>query len=268
MRRPAAADKQNAQAPRLAGAPTHLDRFIVELLRSIVVAVQHGDVGEDQTAEPPCCTASPPASAASRASSDACRSLLVVAEFKRGKPLKKQRERHDPGITVLAAQRQRLGRQRPSLDVTPLEVVHVRQTRSAPAPAAIPARERQPRAPVRARASPPRTDRASSRTRTARQRARRPSRPRAEDVRAHSSAARTFSCSIRSRLSHASLTVAAEDGQCPTELVEEKLEMPLAQSIGGAGLHEPFARILADRLEEAVPALAGELARPPLPGTC
>ena len=52
----------------------------------------------------------------------------------------------------------------------------------------------------------------------------------------------------------------AEDGQCPTELVEEKLEMPLAQPIGGAGLHEPFARILADRLEEAVPALAGELA--------
>ena len=46
----------------------------------------------------------------------------------------------------------------------------------------------------------------------------------------------------------------------PTELVEEKLEMPLAQPIGGAGLHEPFARILADRFEEAVPALAGALA--------
>ena len=51
----------------------------------------------------------------------------------------------------------------------------------------------------------------------------------------------------------------AEDGQGPTELVEEELEMSLAQPIGGAGLHEPFARILADRLEEAVPALAGEL---------
>ena len=56
------------------------------------------------------------------------------------------------------------------------------------------------------------------------------------------------------------LTVVAEDGQYPTELVEEELEMPLAQPIGGAGLDEPFARVLADRLEEAVPALAGALA--------
>src|SRR5882762_9299830 len=54
--------------------------------------------------------------------------------------------------------------------------------------------------------------------------------------------------------------VVAENRQGPTELVEEELEMPLAQPIGGAGLHEPFARILADGLEEAVPALAGELA--------
>ena len=54
------------------------------------------------------------------------------------------------------------------------------------------------------------------------------------------------------------LTVVAEDGPCPTELVEEELEVPLAQPIGGAGLHEPFARILADRLEEAVPTLAGD----------
>ena len=36
--------------------------------------------------------------------------------------------------------------------------------------------------------------------------------------------------------------------------------MSLAQPIGGAGLHEPFARILPDRLEEAVPALAGDIA--------
>ncbi len=26
----------------------HLDRFVIELLRSIVVAVQHGDVGKDK----------------------------------------------------------------------------------------------------------------------------------------------------------------------------------------------------------------------------
>jgi hypothetical protein len=31
-------------------------------------------------------------------------SLLVVAELKRGEPLKKQRERHDPCITIFAAQ--------------------------------------------------------------------------------------------------------------------------------------------------------------------
>ena len=54
--------------------------------------------------------------------------------------------------------------------------------------------------------------------------------------------------------------VVAEYGQYPTELVEEKFEMSLAQPIGGAGLHEPFARILAERLEEAIATLAGELA--------
>src|ERR1700724_1103417 len=52
--------------------------------------------------------------------------------------------------------------------------------------------------------------------------------------------------------------VVAENRQGPTELVEEKLEMPLAQPVGGAGLHEPFARILADRPEEAVRALPGK----------
>jgi hypothetical protein len=52
----------------------------------------------------------------------------------------------------------------------------------------------------------------------------------------------------------------AEDGQYATELVKEKLEMPLAKTIGGIGLQEPFARILADRLEEPVSALAGEVA--------
>ena len=56
------------------------------------------------------------------------------------------------------------------------------------------------------------------------------------------------------------LIVVAENGQYPAELVEEELEMPRAQPIGGAGLQEPFARILADRLEEAVPPLSGELA--------
>ena len=54
-------------------------------------------------------------------------SLLEVAESERGKPLQKQRERHDPCVTVLAAQRQRFGSPRNGLDVTPLEVMHVSQ---------------------------------------------------------------------------------------------------------------------------------------------
>ena len=49
-------------------------------------------------------------------------------------------------------------------------------------------------------------------------------------------------------------------GKSATEFVEEELEVPVAQPIGGAGLYEPFARILAHCLEEAVPALACELA--------
>src|SRR5438128_8291315 len=53
--------------------------------------------------------------------------------------------------------------------------------------------------------------------------------------------------------------IVAENGQYPTELVEEVLEMPLAQPIHSAGLHEPFTRILADCLEQAIPTLAGEL---------
>src|SRR5258706_9646506 len=53
--------------------------------------------------------------------------------------------------------------------------------------------------------------------------------------------------------------VVAENRQGAAELVVEELEMPLAQPINRAGLDEPFARILADRLQEAVPALAGEL---------
>ena len=36
--------------------------------------------------------------------------------------------------------------------------------------------------------------------------------------------------------------------------------MPLAQPIGGTGQHEPFLRVLPHRLEEAIPALAVELA--------
>ena len=125
-------------------------------------------------------------------------------QFERGERLQEERERHDPGITILAAQRQRLGSACPSLDVTPLEVMHVSQTDQRPRPQRSRRVGPAPRAPVRARAFPPRTDRASSRTRTARQRARRPSRQRLKTSGAQSSAARTFSCSIRSRRRHAS----------------------------------------------------------------
>ena len=51
--------------------------------------------------------------------------------------------------------------------------------------------------------------------------------------------------------------VMAQNRQGPAELVEEEVEMPLVQPLGGAGLHQPFARILADGLEEAVPPFAG-----------
>jgi hypothetical protein len=54
--------------------------------------------------------------------------------------------------------------------------------------------------------------------------------------------------------------VAAEDGQYAAELGAEKLEMPLAKTSSGVRLHEPFARILADSLEQPVAAFAGEVA--------
>ena len=195
--------KQNAQAPRFTGAPMHLDRFIVELLRS--------SRGRRSTRR---CW---PGSAAGRhaplqfarwhwprlARLQSTRgSLLVVAEFKRGKPLKKQRERHDPCITVLAAQRQRLGATT-SLDVTPLEVMHVRQTDQRPRPQRSGARTRgreRPFEPLPSLLEQPRLVQnqnsapASSTPFSARD----------GDVKAHSSAARTFSCSIRSRRSHGS----------------------------------------------------------------
>ena len=81
----------------------HLDRFIVELLRAVVVAVQDGDVGQDQQRAAMLHGFAAGIGGLSRLQG-ARGSLLVVAELKRGKPLKKQRERHDPGITVLAAQ--------------------------------------------------------------------------------------------------------------------------------------------------------------------
>ena len=217
---------------------------------------------------PPCCTSSPLALAASRASSATRGSLLVVAELKRGKPLKKQRERHDPGITVLAAQRQRLGARRSDLEVTSLEVVHVRQTDERPRPQRsrhVNGNRERPFEPElslleQAALRPEPEQRAGELDALLGEGRRRQAPIRAPPGR---SPARSAVAGA-----HASLTVAAEDRQCPAELVEEKLEMPLAQPIGGAGLHEPFARILADRLEEAVPALAGDTRCQPPRGTC
>ncbi len=87
----------------------HDDRFVVQLLRAIVVAVQDRDVGEDQQRAAMLHVFAAGIGGLSRL--DGARDgLLVVAALKRGKSLKKQRERYDPGITVVAAQRQRLGR--------------------------------------------------------------------------------------------------------------------------------------------------------------
>lgn len=55
------------------------------------------------------------------------------------------------------------------------------------------------------------------------------------------------------------LTVVAEDGQCSTELIEEELEMALAQPFSSAALDEPFACVLANRFEQAVPPPADAL---------
>ena len=186
-------------------------------------------------------------------------SLLVVAALKRGSALNKQRERHDPGITILAAQRQRLGRTCVNLDVTPLEVVHVRQTDERPRPQRsrhVNGNRERPFEPALSlleqaalRPEPEQRARELDALLGQGRRRQRPFERRPDVLLLDPQSPETRQ-----------LTVVAEDGQCPTELVEEELEMPLAQPIGGAGLHEPFARILADRLEEAVPALAGALA--------
>ena len=110
------------------------------------------------------------------------------------------------------------------------------------APAPAPARAREARAPVRASAVPRRTDRTSSRTRTAR-------------LRARADVLLLDPQSPEQRY----LTGAAKDAQCPAKLIEEELEMSLAQPIGRAGLQEALARILTNRLEEAVAAFAAAL---------
>ena len=80
----------------------HVDRFIIELLRSIVVPVQDRDVGKGKQRAAMLHGFAAGIGGVSRLHRE-CGSLLVVAEFKRGKPLKKQRERHDPCVTFFAA---------------------------------------------------------------------------------------------------------------------------------------------------------------------
>ena len=203
MRRPAATETMMPRPHVSPARRAHLDRFVVERLRSVVVAARHGDVGKDEQRAG---TLDVPSSAGigrvSRLQTTRG-SLLVVAQFKRGKRLHEQCERDGPCITGLTAQRQRLVSAYPDFDVTPLEVMHVSQTDERPRP-----QRWRPvtssRAPVRATAFPPRTDRASSRTRTARRQVRRPFSARDADVNAHSSAARTFSSSIWIRWRHCS----------------------------------------------------------------
>ena len=109
----------------------HLNRFVIELLRSLVVAVHDRDVGQDEQRAAMLHDFAAVIGGVSRLQGERG-SLLVVAKLERGKPLKKQRERHDPCITTFAAQRQRLGRKCPNFGVTPAERVHVRQTDQRP----------------------------------------------------------------------------------------------------------------------------------------
>ena len=103
MRSPAPADRQNAQAPSLTGTATHGDRFIIELLGAVVVAAQDGDVSQDQQRAAMVHFLAGGSNGLSGL--DGARGgLLVVAELKRGKPLKKQREGHGPLITAFPAQ--------------------------------------------------------------------------------------------------------------------------------------------------------------------
>jgi hypothetical protein len=56
------------------------------------------------------------------------------------------------------------------------------------------------------------------------------------------------------------LAMMTENRQGSTELIEEELEVPLAQAIGGIGLDEPLARVLAKRFQEPISMLASALA--------
>ena len=89
----------------------HVDRFIVELLRTIMVAVRHGDGGEDEQRGTVLHGFATSAGGLARLEC-AGDSLLLVAEFQGGKALEKQRMRDDPLVIGLPAQRQRLGQTR------------------------------------------------------------------------------------------------------------------------------------------------------------
>src|SRR5204862_7457339 len=56
------------------------------------------------------------------------------------------------------------------------------------------------------------------------------------------------------------LILAAKTGLCVTKSLEEHRAVPLAETVRCAGVRQSLVRILSDRLEEAVPALAGEVA--------
>ena len=80
--------QQNTEPPQFPGAPMHFDRLIVELLRSLVVAVEDGDVGQDQQRAAVLHFFTAGSDGLSRRHRE-CGSLLVLAELKRGEALKK-----------------------------------------------------------------------------------------------------------------------------------------------------------------------------------
>src|SRR4029450_1328828 len=99
--------QRNAEPPRVAGVSLHDDRFVVQLLCAIKVAVQDSDVCENQQRGSMLCELAAGIGCLSRR--DGVRyGLLVVAALKRKKSKNKRGDRDDPRVVDLTPQRQRL----------------------------------------------------------------------------------------------------------------------------------------------------------------
>ena len=180
----------------------HVDRFIVELLRPIVVAVQDGDVGKDQQRAAMLHFVAAGIGGFSRLQRD-------VRQPARGR---RAQTRRAPEETARTDTTQASPSSRPNDSASVASVPPRRDAlgssacapdRSTPAPAAIPARDRRASA-CSSQSFPSSNWPRFVQNQNSAPASSTPFSARVGDVRAHSSAARTFSCSIRSRRRHAS----------------------------------------------------------------